>query len=101
MTLWVFSPAMFILGTHSQTRVAGYFPYRCKFSRISQVDSQLKKIYFKLGYCVKFNYGLLIFPNINLLRPMQDSIKQQNIFTTIAAANVEVIAIYRGCYEWF
>ena len=32
---------------------------------------------------------------------MQGSIKQQNIFTTIAAANVEVIIIasysYRGC----
>ena len=32
---------------------------------------------------------------------MQDSIKQQNTFTTIAAANVEVIASYNGCYEWF
>ena len=31
--------------------------------------------------------------NINLLHPMQDSIKQQNTFTTIAAANVEVKAI--------
>ena len=32
---------------------------------------------------------------------MQDSIKQQNTFTTIAVANVEVIASYCGCYEWF
>ena len=29
---------------------------------------------------------------------MQDSFKKQNTFTTIAAANVEVIASYRGCY---
>ena len=28
---------------------------------------------------------------------MQDSAKQQNTFTTIAAANVEVIASYRVC----
>ena len=28
----------------------------------------------------------------NLLHPMQESIKQQNTFTTIAAINVEVIA---------
>ena len=32
---------------------------------------------------------------------MQDSIKQQITFTTTAAANIEVIASYRGCYEWF
>ena len=32
---------------------------------------------------------------------MQDSIKQQNTFTTIAAANIQVIASYRGCYERF
>ena len=32
---------------------------------------------------------------------MQGSIKQQNTFTTIAAAHAEVIASYRGCYEWF
>ena len=31
---------------------------------------------------------------------MQDPIKQQNIFPTIAAANVEVIASYCVCYEW-
>ena len=29
---------------------------------------------------------------------MEDSIKQHNTFTTIAAANVKVIASYRGCY---
>ena len=33
------------------------------------------------------------FSNINLLHPMQDSIKHHNTFTTIAAAKVEVIAI--------
>ena len=32
---------------------------------------------------------------------MQDSIKQQNTFTIITAANVEVIASYHVCYEWF
>ena len=32
---------------------------------------------------------------------MWDSIKQQNTFTTIAAANVEVIACYHGHYEWY
>ena len=32
---------------------------------------------------------------------MQDSIKQQNTFTTIAAANIEGIASERGCYECF
>ena len=37
------------------------------------------------------------FFDINLLLPMQDSIKQHNTFTTIAAAKVEVIASYRGC----
>ena len=26
--------------------------------------------------------------------------KQHNTFTTIAAANAEVIASYHGCYEW-
>ena len=30
---------------------------------------------------------------------MQDFIKQQNTFTTTAAANVEVITSYCGCYE--
>ena len=33
------------------------------------------------------------------MHSMQDSLEQQNILTTIAAANVE--ASYRGCYEWF
>ena len=32
---------------------------------------------------------------------MQDYIKQQNTFTTIAAANAEVIDSYDGCYEIF
>ena len=32
---------------------------------------------------------------------MQDSIKQKNTFTTIAAAYGAVIASYRVCYEWF
>ena len=32
---------------------------------------------------------------------MQNSIKQQNTSTTIAAADVEVIGDYHGCYEWF
>ena len=41
----------------------------------------------------------VMFSNINLLHAMQDSIKQQNTFTTIAAINVEVIAGYRGCNE--
>ena len=36
-----------------------------------------------------------------MVDPMQDSIKQQNTFTTVAAANVKVIANYYGCYEWF
>ena len=31
---------------------------------------------------------------------MQDSIKQQNTFFTIAAANIKVIASYRGFYKW-
>ena len=63
---------------------------------------------FILGCCIKFDFGSLveldatvIFLNINLLHPIQGSIKQQNTFTTIAAANFEVIASYRGCYEWF
>ena len=30
---------------------------------------------------------------------MQDFTKQQNIFTTTAAADVEVIASYRGLYN--
>ena len=37
----------------------------------------------------------------NLPNPIQGSTKQQNTFTTIAAANVKVIASYRGYYEWF
>ena len=39
--------------------------------------------------------------NFNLLHPMLDSIKQQNTFTTIAVANVEVVANYHGHCEWF
>ena len=30
---------------------------------------------------------------------MQDSIKKQNTFSTIAATNAKVIASYHGCYE--
>ena len=41
------------------------------------------------------------FSSINFLHPIQGSIKQQKTFTTIAAANVEDIANYRGYYEWF
>ena len=60
---------------------------------------------FVLGCCVKFNYGslaelgttiILKFSlTINLLHPIQDSIKQRNTSSkiNIAAANVEVIAI--------
>ena len=32
---------------------------------------------------------------------MQDFIKQQNTFITIAAANMEIIASYSGYYEQF
>ena len=60
---------------------------------------------FVLGCCVKFNYGslaklgttiILKFSlTLNLLHPIQESIKQQNASSKIkiAAANVEVIAI--------
>ena len=44
---------------------------------------------------------IIFLYNVNMLHPMQDSFKQQNTFTTIAAADVEVIASYRGFYEWF
>ena len=45
--------------------------------------------------------SVIYFLKINFLDPMQDAIKQQNTFTTIAAANTKVIASYCGCYEWF
>ena len=56
---------------------------------------------FILGCYIKFDYGLMAELGVTtkLLHPMQESIKQQNTFTTIAAANVEVIASYCGCYE--
>ena len=67
------------------------------------MDSQLGKIYFKLECCVKFDYWLLAelaWCNHNIstiltccIQCMQDSIKQQNTFTIIAATNVQVIAI--------
>ena len=40
------------------------------------------------------------YSNSDLLDPMQGSIKQQNTFTTIAAANVEVIASYVPWVLW-
>ena len=43
----------------------------------------------------------VMFSKIDLLNLMQGSIKQQNTFTTTAAANAEVIASHHGCYEWF
>ena len=49
---------------------------------------------FILGCYIKFDYGLKAELGVTtkLLHPMQESIKQQNTFTTIVAANVEVIA---------
>ena len=51
---------------------------------------------FILGCCIKLNqYGSLAkLSNAGLYKAAKH-------FTTIAAANVEVIAGYHECYEWF
>ena len=68
------------------------------------MDSQLGKIYSGMLYKVWLwvlakLIMTVMFSNIYLLHPMEDSIKQQNTFTTIAAINVDVIAGYRGYNE--
>ena len=66
-------------------------------------DCQIFWLYgnLQINACFAININRNIFSNINLLHLMQDSIKQQKSFTANAAANVEIIASYRWCYEWF
>ena len=89
--------------------MAGYFPIGSNFpefpgwthdsgNTVAVIDYGLDYgLLVELAWCDHNNY----FSNINLLHPMRYSIKQQNTFTTIAVANFQVIASYRGCYEWF
>ena len=66
------------------------------------MNSQLGEIYSGMLYKVQSWVVCVTWHKCNisliyLLHPNQDSVKQQNTFNTIAAANVEVIANYRGC----
>ena len=51
-------------------------------------------------YYIMAEFGMsVIFLQVNLLDP-RASLSSKTLSFMIAAANIEVIASYRGCHEW-